>query len=299
MPTTDTLTKETTLCVSLAARPSNIGTRFHNHLYDELGLDFVYKAFAPTDIAAAVAGIRGLGIRGAGISMPYKGDVMALIDELDESAAAIQSVNTIVNTDGHLVGYNTDYIAVRSVLASHEVPTDLEFVILGAGGMAKAIVAALRDAGFGRGTIVATHSPDQGRNLAAQYGYRFADSLAGLAAPFLLNATPIGMVGGPAEHDLAFERPAVEQAQVVFDVVAFPSTTPLILLARELGTTTISGAEIIALQAAEQFALYTGIRPTEGQLQRAAEFSRADGGTGPGVPTQPTPTPAAEAAPTA
>ena len=64
MPSTATLTRDTTLCVSLAARPSNIGTRFHNFLYDELGLDFVYKAFAPADLEAAVAGIRGLGIRG-------------------------------------------------------------------------------------------------------------------------------------------------------------------------------------------------------------------------------------------
>ena len=60
MPSTATLTRDTTLCVSLAARPSNIGTRFHNFLYDELGLDFVYKAFAPADLEAAVAGIRGL-----------------------------------------------------------------------------------------------------------------------------------------------------------------------------------------------------------------------------------------------
>ncbi|HEY5880485.1 MAG TPA: shikimate 5-dehydrogenase [Nakamurella sp.] len=275
MPTTDTLNKSTALCVSLAARPSNIGTRFHNHLYDELGLDFVYKAFAPTDIVAAVAGIRGLGIRGAGVSMPYKADVMPLIDELDASATAIQSVNTIVNTDGHLTGYNTDYIAVRSVLAGHEVPTDLDFLLLGSGGMAKAIVAALRDAGFGSGTIVAPQSVDAGRALADQYGYRFAAELGDLAAPLLINATPIGMTGGPAENDLSFERDLVEQAQVVFDVVAFPSKTPLISLATDLGKPTISGAEIIALQAAEQFVLYTGVRPSDDQLRRAAEFSRA------------------------
>ena len=58
------LTKDTRLCISLAARPSNIGTRFHNYLYDELGLDFIYKAFTTTDIAAAIGGVRALGIRG-------------------------------------------------------------------------------------------------------------------------------------------------------------------------------------------------------------------------------------------
>ena len=275
MPTTDTLNKATTICVSLAARPSNIGTRFHNHLYDALGLDYVYKAIAPADIESAVEGLRGLGIRGAGVSMPYKQAVIPLLDELDESATAIQSVNTIVNTDGQLRGYNTDYIAVRAVLAEHQVPTDLGFVILGSGGMAKAIVAALRDSGFRTGTVVAPQSIEDGQALAAQYGYEFAPELGALTPSLLINATPIGMTGGPAEHDLSFDRTLVEKASFVFDVVAFPPTTPLITLAAELGKPTISGAEIIAIQAAEQFVLYTGIRPSDEQLERAAAFSRA------------------------
>ena len=69
------LNKDTRLCISLAGRPSNIGTRFHNHLYDVLGLDFIYKAFTTTDIAAAIGGVRALGIRGCSVSMPFKEDV--------------------------------------------------------------------------------------------------------------------------------------------------------------------------------------------------------------------------------
>ena len=87
----------------LAGRPpDNIGTRFHNYLYDELGLDFIYKAFTTTDIAAAIGGVRALGIRGCSVSMPFKSDVMALVDEIEPSAQAIESVNTIVNDDGQL-----------------------------------------------------------------------------------------------------------------------------------------------------------------------------------------------------
>src|SRR3954447_20172189 len=91
------LNKDTRLCISLAARPSNIGTRFHNHLYDELGLDFIYKAFTTTDIAAAIGGVRALGIRGCSVSMPFKEDVLELVDVVKPSARAIHSVNTIVN----------------------------------------------------------------------------------------------------------------------------------------------------------------------------------------------------------
>jgi shikimate dehydrogenase len=107
------LNKDMTLCISLSARPSNIGTRFHNFLYDELGLNFVYKAFAPVTLKDAIAGVRGLGIRGCAVSMPYKEAVIELVDTLDASARAIDSVNTIVNDNGHLHAYNTDYTAVR------------------------------------------------------------------------------------------------------------------------------------------------------------------------------------------
>ena len=67
---TERITKDTQLCLSLSARPSNIGTRFHNYLYRELGLDYVYKAFTTSDITAAIGGVRALGIRGCAISMP-------------------------------------------------------------------------------------------------------------------------------------------------------------------------------------------------------------------------------------
>ena len=94
----DTISKDTALCMSLSGRPGNAGTRFHNFLYNELGLDFVYKAFTTTDITAAVAGIRALGIRGCAISMPWKEDVIPLVDELDASAAAIESVTIVWGT---------------------------------------------------------------------------------------------------------------------------------------------------------------------------------------------------------
>jgi Shikimate dehydrogenase substrate binding domain len=117
----------------VAGRPSNVGTRFHNFLYAELGLDLVYKAFTTTDLAAAIAGIRALGIRGCGVSMPYKEACIELVDEMDGSAEAIGSVNTIVNTGGRLRAYNTDCLAVAKLLAGHQVPVDHPFAVLGSG----------------------------------------------------------------------------------------------------------------------------------------------------------------------
>ena len=267
------INKDTQLCISLAGRPSNIGTRFHNFLYEELGLDFVYKAFTTNDLPAAIAGIRGLGIRGCGVSMPYKEACIPYLDELDVSAESLQSVNTIVNDAGRLRAYNTDYIAVRKLLDRHEVSRSLTFAIHGSGGMAKAVAGALYDAGFRSGIVLARNQAT-GAQLADSYGYAWRQRLGDLRPGLLVNVTPIGMAGGVEAETLAFPLDVIDSAEVVFDVVALPPETPLIRYARSQGKPVITGAEVIALQAAEQFALYTGIRPTEAQIQRASEYAR-------------------------
>ena len=267
------ITKDTTLCMSLAARPSNFGTRFHNYLYEALDLDYLYKAFTTTDLPAAIGGVRALGIRGCAISMPFKEAVIPLVDELDDSARAIASVNTIVNTAGHLKAYNTDYLAIRKLLAAHRVPPDGAFALRGSGGMAKAMACALRDAGFRTGTIVARNEA-AGKALAGLYGFDWRAEMGDLTADLLINVTPLGMAGGADAETLAFDDAAIRAARMVLDVVALPAETPLIHLARARGKPVITGAEVFAIQAVEQFALYTGVRPDDALFNRAAAYAR-------------------------
>lgn len=268
------LNKDTRLCISLAARPSNIGTRFHNYLYDQLGLDFIYKAFTTTDIGAAIGGVRALGIRGCSVSMPFKEDVIALVDTMEPSALAINSVNTIVNDDGHLSASNTDYVAVARLIAEHQLDPSSTVIIKGSGGMASAVGAAFRDNGFGTGTVVARNA-QAGGQLAERLGYGYAAETPEAGADIVVNVTPIGMAGGADSADLAFSGSIIAKAHTVFDVVALPSETPLIVAARAAGIPVITGAEVIALQAAEQFERYTGVRPTAEQVAAASAFSRA------------------------
>lgn len=269
----DTVNRDTTLCMSLSARPSNIGTRFHNFLYDELGLDFVYKAFTTTDLPAAIAGIRALGIRGCGVSMPFKQGCIEHVDVLHPSAAAIDAVNTIVNEGGVLHAHNTDYEAVATLVRDRGVDPASPVAVAGSGGMAVAVVAALRDTGFDAVTVV-SRNPVAGSDLARRYGCRWHADLGDLRPRMLVNATPIGMADGPAADALPFDEEAIAAADTVFDVVAMPPDTPLVRTATCLGKTVITGDEVIALQAAAQFELYTGVRPSPDQVRRAAEFSR-------------------------
>ncbi|NLH79939.1 MAG: shikimate 5-dehydrogenase [Phyllobacteriaceae bacterium] len=268
------LDRDTTLCISISARPGNTGTRFHNHLYEELGLNWAYKAFAVTDVVGAVAGIRALGIRGAAVSMPHKEAVIPLVDELAPSAAAIGAVNTLVNDAGRLTAHNTDYVAVARLVVDHGVDPATPVVLRGSGGMAKATAAALCDAGFATGTIVARNQAS-GTALAERCGWAWRPELPEVDGALLVNVTPIGMAGGAEAEDLAFPEAMIAAAATVFDVVALPPETPTIRAARRLGRPVITGAEVMTLQAVEQFVLYTGIRPSEDAIARAAAFSRA------------------------
>ena len=271
------LNKDTRVCISLAGRPSNIGTRFHNHLYEVLGLDFLYKAFTTTDIVAAIGGVRALGIRGCSVSMPFKEDVLSLVDEVEPSAQTLRSVNTIVNDDGRLTASNTDYLAVQQLIDDNGLSSEQSVLIRGSGGMASAVGAAFADRGFAGGTIVARNA-QAGRALAQRLGYEYLPDTGGpctRTADIVVNVTPIGMAGGAEERDVAFDDAAIRHAHTVFDVVALPSETPLIAAARAAGVDVITGAQVIALQAAEQFERYTGVRPTAEQIAEASAISRA------------------------
>ena len=262
------------VCISLAAKPTNLGTRFHNFLYDELDLNFLYKAFTTTDLEGAVRGIRALGFRGASISMPFKEAIIPMLDDIEPSAKAIDSVNTVVNNNGVLTGSNTDFEAVLTLLKSSSIDRSAKVLVRGSGGMAKAVVVAFKEAGF-ENLSVTSRNKEAGSALAAQYGYEFDENGLGKASfDVLVNVTPIGMTG-EHETEFAFSTDLIAAADTVFDVVASPAETPLIAEARAQGKNLITGAQVHALQAALQFEKYTGVKLSEEQIARAAEFSRA------------------------
>jgi shikimate dehydrogenase len=188
--------------------------------------------------------------------MPYKEACIEFVDAMDASAEASvgehhrEHRRTAARLQRRLPGRG-------EALADHHVPVDHTVSVLGSGGMAKAVVAALRDAGFHAGTVVARNA------LADQYGYAWRAEVGSSRPQLLVNATPVGMSGGPAAEDLPVAPEVVDSAETVFDVVALPALTPLVRRARAQGKQVIIGTEGIALQAVEQFALYTGVRPTD------------------------------------
>ncbi|KDN10539.1 shikimate 5-dehydrogenase [Gilliamella sp. Imp1-1] len=270
------INKDTTVCMSLSARPSNFGTRFHNYLYEKLHLNYLYKAFTTNNLKDAIYGIKALGIRGCAISMPYKEACIEFIDELDDSVKSIQSINTIVNTNHHLKAYNTDYIAVAKLIVENKIDNTTPFVLKGSGGMANAVIGAFYDAGFKNG-IIAARNQQKGEALAKRYGYKWVkdeQEILPHQAKLIINVTPIGMLGAIESEALAFPTTMIKNADIVFDVVALPVDTPMIKYAQKINKIIISGADVAVLQALEQFVLYTGVTPSDELVRQAEEFAR-------------------------
>jgi shikimate dehydrogenase len=265
-----TLDKDTRMCMSLALRPGNFGTKLHNFLYARLSLNFFYKSFTTSDLRSAVSGIRALGIRGCAISMPFKEEVMQYLDHIEPSAKRIDAVNTIVNDSGVLTGSNTDYTAIQRVFEEKSIPLDASICVAGSGGMAKAIVSALDDSGYRRVTVFARNEKT-GHDLAEKYGYMWKQSL-GDEEEFdvLVNASPVGMA--PEPEQCPFPETRIRHARYVVDSVANPVQTKLIKTASLQGKITVSGFEITVIQSIEQFKLYTGVTPDAEAIRAATEY---------------------------
>lgn len=259
---------ETVLCISLASRPSNFGMTVHNAAYRSLGLNYLYKAFGISDIEGAITGVRALNIRGCSVSMPFKETVISHLDSLDETARLIGAVNTVVNNSGHLVGYNTDAIGARMALEALHASPEESVLLLGAGGVARAILFALRQLGFSR-VRVACRDLEKCKQLNRILSCEKIPWSEREREPvdLLINATSVGM--NPDADSMPVSESMVEQSRAVMDVVISPMETRLVSCARSLGKKVSPGYVMSLEQAIAQFTLYTGAEPPRKVMEQS------------------------------
>src|SRR5947208_1901944 len=192
----------------------------YNAAFEALGLHYVYVPFIVNDLEKAVEGIRHLGIKAIGVTIPYKIDVLPYLDELDSDARRIGAVNTILNHDGRLLGANTD--GKGAVKALQEV-TDIagkKVVLLGAGGAARAIAFALVDEGGNLVIINRTTAAAENLAKAAGCTYETLDKLEQAldGTHIVINATSVGMV--PNENESPVKKELLPPGLVVMDLVS-------------------------------------------------------------------------------
>src|SRR5690606_29219325 len=163
--------------------------------YQALGLNFFYMPFQlkPDQLAGALMGMRALGIRGFGVSMPFKVSIMELLDQLDPLAESIGAVNTVVNDEGRLTGYNTDAWGACAALREVMPLTNARVLLIGAGGAARAVAFGLVDAGAQ--VDIANRTHEKAQELAANVNARSHRSASAEAA----EARYVGDLGVLAE----------------------------------------------------------------------------------------------------
>ena len=251
--------KDTTLCISIAAKPGSFGARFHNSAYDILGLNWAYiprKVENGSDLEGVIAGIRALGIRGCSVSMPHKETVIQYLNEMDISARRIGAVNTIrQQEDGILKGCNTDFHGARRALSETTIKGH-DVLMVGAGGVAKAIGLAVKEMG-GR-LLIANRTYHKAQKLSEQLDAVAVpqESIIDMSGHVLINATSVGMRD---PDSMIVSKEVIRKYNVIMDVVIYPSQTKLLQTAKELDKQIIPGILMCVYQAAEQFKIYTGI----------------------------------------
>jgi len=245
-----------------------------NAAFEAAEMDWVFVAFrVPAgDTARALDGMRAFGIAGLSVTMPHKDAAYALADELTPAAEALAAVNCIMNRDGTLVGHNTDGDGFIAALTADGVEVaGVRVAVLGGGGAARSVIAALGRAGAE--TVVVNRSPERAEAAAALGGDRCSvGTIRDLdGASIVVNATSVGMGGS----GLVLPAEKLSPSQIVVDLVYHPVETALLAAARERGARAIDGVGMLVHQGALAFSLWTGTDAPIDAMTRAARSALA------------------------
>lgn len=266
--------KATTRIYGIFGHPvsQSLSPAMHNAAFGHLGLDCVYLAFdvEPKNIDRAVSSIRNLGLCGVNVTIPHKQSVMAGLDEIAPEASMVGAVNTIVNENGRLKGYNTDISGVLRAIDCELgfVPLGKNIFIVGAGGAARAVIVAMCTGGA-RSVAIGNRTCLKAQKLSEEFSPRFESvgfSVAPLEdeervaqmmgqADIVINCSSAGM--GDIKP-LCLPLDLLDENCVVYDLVYKPPITPLVGDSRALGLRAESGLGMLLYQGVDAFEIWTG-----------------------------------------
>ena len=255
---------------------NSLSPLIHNQMILKHSLHFCYLPFqvAETDLNKAIQGIKALNIRGVNITFPYKEKVVKFLDEVEESARRVGSVNTIVNNKGFLTGYNTDVIGFKRSLQE-----DVEFVIkkkkaviFGAGGAARGIIFALLEEGIEE-ICIFNRTLEKAKKIKQDFSPFFPESSIDVfplkeenlknkieRAHLIVNTTSLGMPPQIDKTPLSDEK-LFHPNLLVYDLIYHPAKTFFLRQAERAGAKIINGLPMLVYQGIESFYLWTGLKP--------------------------------------
>ncbi len=247
----------------------SLSPRLHGYWLEQYGIDGAYVPLpvAPADFAGALRALARMGFAGVNVTVPHKEAALATVDRADEAARRIGAINMVTfAADGTMDGRNTDVFGFAAHLQAAQpgwLAAGKRAVVLGAGGAARAVVAALADDGIAEIRLV-NRTPARAEALARALGGPVrpvawderSDALEG--ADLLVNTTVLGMDGKP---ELALDLAALPEAAVVYDIVYAPLETALLAAAAARGNPVVDGLGMLLHQARPAFAAWFGRAP--------------------------------------
>jgi shikimate dehydrogenase len=266
----------------------SLSPTIQNAAFEHLGLDYVYIAFnvKADHLKDAVSGIRALNIYGLNVTMPHKIAIIKYLDGLDETACRVGSVNTVLNSDGRLIGYTTDGVgALNALKYAGADPSNKKVVILGAGGSSRAISFILAE--IVSELVILNRTFNRANDLKNSIHMVLGKELRIKAEPLtdehlkeelmdadiLINATSVGMK--PNDDDTPVKQDYLRKDLVVFDLVYEPLETRLLKEARSIGAKAINGLSMLVHQGAVSFKIWTGMTaPVEIMMEAALKRIR-------------------------
>lgn len=259
----------------------SLSPAMHNAAIEALNLDYIYVPFEvdPNNIQKALDGFRALQIRGVNATIPHKEIIIPYLDSVSETALRIGSVNTITNRDGYLHGESTDGIGfVRSAEDEWGNIAGKKTLILGAGGAARAVCAALRS--IGCDLVIANRTQAKAAALKKMLeGFSSSGSVsvvemdsgdfeeAAEACELIVNTTSVGM--SPYTDATPISSRLIKPHHLVYDLIYNPLETRLVREARAAGASAVTGIKMLVYQGAASFEMWTGIYPPTGVMEQA------------------------------
>jgi len=247
----------------------------HNTAYKAIGLDnefnFTKLQVLPKDLKSTIDRLKKQNIRGITCTIPHKVKVMQYLDKIDSVAKKIAAVNTVVNDNGILTGYNTDWLgmvtSLEQVLGKGGIKNK-SVAIIGAGGAARAMAYGIVESG-GNLTIY-NRTISKAEILASELDAKY-DSIDNINnvkdTDIIINATSLGM--GKQKHLTPVPQKLITNKHICFDAVYIPQDTRFLKEAKHNGATIIYGLEMLLHQGTTQFELYTNHKAPEDVMRKS------------------------------
>lgn len=264
------ITARSALCLIIGDPVSHsLSPAMHNAGYARAQLPFVMAGahVRADDLAEAVKGIRALGVKGLAVTMPHKVAIMPLLDAVDPVAQAVGAVNTVVNHNGVLTGFNTDWLGILKPLEQKISLKNRSIAILGAGGAAQAAIYACAEQGAS--VTIFNRTPEKAAIISERFGCKVSplDKAHSLSEfDIIINTTSVGMA--PDLGQSPIPETAVQKHHIVFETIYAPRTTKLIQISQSVGAQTITGLEMFLEQGLAQFQLHTGVKAPRDEMEK-------------------------------